>query len=477
MSACPHLSLRKNGIYYFRIKIPKDLANHFPGKAEFRQSLKTKNKNQAKVSANTLTFKIDKLFLLIRSGIICKEQIDKIVAQDIKSAIEFVDTGNLSITVTTRTSNSNQDNTRIQSPVNPNVSPTNSLKNDTKTEDHRLSAVLKEFIEENLMTGNWTDKTLQENESIIKLFIQIVGDRCISEIQYSDLRNFRQILFKLPSNINKKKQFKGTTIQQIVEMKPSKTMSRTTINKYLSRVSSLYNFAIKNNYTETNQAAGLTVANNKKPEEFRDPYSSEDLQKIFGVLSQYHSERPERLWIPLIAIFSGMRLNEICQLYIDDIKLIDNIYCFDINEKNDKRLKNISSKRYIPIHPTLIEFGIIPFWNSLKSANHIRLWPNLSKGRDGYGHAFGMWYQRFNRNNIVREPRKVFHSFRHNFIDNLKQKEVGDIIIAEIVGHKVKSITTGRYGKHYKPDILVNAIKKLDYGIDLKKIKSSIKDF
>ena len=167
MSACPHLSLRKNGFYYFRIKIPKDLAKYFPGKAEFRQSLKTKNKNQAKINANTLTFKIDKLFFLIRSGMINDEQINKVVEQNIKSAIDVFDTVNLSIAIPAPESNKTHNNPPKQFPASTNTYLTNSIKNDTKTENHHLSAVLKEFIEENLMTGNWTDKTLQENESII----------------------------------------------------------------------------------------------------------------------------------------------------------------------------------------------------------------------------------------------------------------------------------------------------------------------
>ena len=39
-----------------------------------------------------------------------------------------------------------------------------------------------------------------------------------------------------------------------------------------------------------------------------------------------------RYWIPLIALFTGCRLNEICQLYLNDIRCDNGQYYFDIND-------------------------------------------------------------------------------------------------------------------------------------------------
>ncbi|TOB64262.1 tyrosine-type recombinase/integrase, partial [Vibrio parahaemolyticus] len=54
------------------------------------------------------------------------------------------------------------------------------------------------------------------------------------------------------------------------------------------------------------------------------------------------------------------------------------------------------------------------------------------------------------------------HSFRHSFIDELKQQEVAIDIVQELVGHSSNSITTSVYSRSYKPEILVSAINKLD---------------
>jgi len=58
-------------------------------------------------------------------------------------------------------------------------------------------------------------------------------------------------------------------------------------------------------------------------------------------------------------MFQGMRMNEICQLYKEDIKKIDNIWCFDINRDRDKSIKNDDSIRIIPIHQSVIDSGFI----------------------------------------------------------------------------------------------------------------------
>lgn len=75
--------------------------------------------------------------------------------------------------------------------------------------------------------------------------------------------------------------------------------------------------------------------------------------------------------------------------------------------------------------------------------------------------------QRYKRKYITSDRRKVFHSFRHNFCDNLKQWGVEESIIAELVGHSNQSITAGRYGKRYRPEKLLKAIRHLDYGIEI----------
>jgi hypothetical protein len=54
-----------------------------------------------------------------------------------------------------------------------------------------------------------------------------------------------------------------------------------------------------------------------------------------------------------------MQLEEICQLWLDDIVNIDGISCFQIWKGPERQLKNDTSGRMIPIPDALIRLGLL----------------------------------------------------------------------------------------------------------------------
>lgn len=76
----------------------------------------------------------------------------------------------------------------------------------------------------------------------------------------------------------------------------------------------------------------------------RAGFTDDELKKIFNPKTYPRKIAIDRIydfWVPIIALYSGMRLNEICQLYIDDVvKFNKNIYYFDLtDERKDQHLK------------------------------------------------------------------------------------------------------------------------------------------
>ena len=92
-----------------------------------------------------------------------------------------------------------------------------------------------------------------------------------------------------------------------------------------------------------------------------------------------------------------------------------------------------------------------------------RLFPEIKRGRDGYGQAVSRWYGRYRKRIGIDDSTKVFHSFRHTVIDQLKQKEVPKEMVANIAGHLDESVTFGRYGKDYKPAVMQQYIEMLEF--------------
>jgi integrase len=221
---------------------------------------------------------------------------------------------------------------------------------------------------------------------------------------------------------------------------------------------------VREGFITINCAQGMMLLDKRRTDEQRKAYSVDDIQTIVNNLPREQG-RQERYWIPVIAMYSGLRLDEICQLYCDDVQQLDGVWCFNINDEKDKKLKNNASKRVVPIHPILISSGLIKYVESIQKSGTPRMWMNLSwREADGYSNSFGNWYRRFNREYITEDSCKVFHSFRHTFTDTLKQAGVIETVIAELVGHSNSgSETMGRYGKRYQPKVLLEALMKLDY--------------
>jgi len=325
-----------------------------------------------------------------------------------------------------------------------------------------LSHLVKSYTAEK--HAGWTDKTKIEVAGVFKLLLDILGDVDVTTLTRPMLIELRSSLLKVPPNFYVKNP--GCSVKDAINFSSEPGISIKTVNKHVARIGSLLKYCHELGIITNNPATGLQLSEKQRSDQERSPYSLNDIRKIVDNLPQADNN-PERYWVPLIGLFSGLRLNEICQLYIEDVRFVDECWCFEINDAGEKRLKNAASARVIPIHPILIEHGLIQYVEKMKKAGNPRLWMNLTYvDLHCYTNSFGKWYARFNREKVTEDPKKVFHSMRHTVANILKQKGVSEALIAEILGHAHASITTSRYGKRYQPKVLLEAMQFLDYGIN-----------
>lgn len=104
------------------------------------------------------------------------------------------------------------------------------------------------------------------------------------------------------------------------------------------------------------------------------------------------------------------------------------------------------------------------------------MFPELKRQSERLGHYPSRWFGTYKRKcGIVSDPgKKVFHSFRHNLQDNLKQHLIPTELIDELVGHTHEGLTLKVYTeKYYVVTLYEECILKLDYGIDLSHLKKS----
>ena len=115
----------------------------------------------------------------------------------------------------------------------------------------------------------------------------------------------------------------------------------------------------------------------------------------------------------------------------------------------------------IPIHPALIELGLLEYANTIKAEGSIRLFPELAPTRDKLGHAPSKWFSRYRHKLGITDPKKTFHSFRHSFIDDMRELGVQDSLVKRMVGHTDSSTTFGIYGSRTPVKAMLEAIRGL----------------
>jgi len=306
--------------------------------------------------------------------------------------------------------------------------------------------------------------------------------------------NFKGHIRKIPRNRKKNPKYRDKDFHELIKMDIKDPISTTTVNKHLGWCSSFFDWSINHGYSDINPFKGMKLKRTVIPRDERDRFSESDLKKIFGKENYIHftnieKERYELYWVPLIGVFSGLRLGEITSLYLDNIKEIsgnhrEKRWCFDIveePERTDKHLKTKSSRRIVPIHDTLLKLNFIEFIELLKKKDpsRERLFQELKLSEGNYNKNVSTFFnKRYLPSLGLKTDKKNFHSFRHTVSDHLKQKGVEPHFINELLGHSSGNIDLDRYGKGYNPDIIYNkCVKKIFYetshtrGIDFISLK------
>lgn len=200
-----------------------------------------------------------------------------------------------------------------------------------------------------------------------------------------------------------------------------------TIQNYISALAQIWDLA-RNRYHDAPQdnpwrGHALEAKSSKVSYEV---FAPGELAKVYDLLDD------EMKAVTAIGAYSGMRINEICTLRESSIKTIEGVLCFEITEGKTK-----SAARIVPVHSK-----IIPLVKSLLKTTHsgfLFYHASITDRADG---KRSTWHtQQFTRakRKVLGEPaaeRKVFHSLRHAFVQQLDRAQVPEDRIALLVGHE-----------------------------------------
>lgn len=343
------------------------------------------------------------------------------------------------------------------------------------------------------------------------LFKELMGDPDLASIDKAMVLKFAELLAKLPPDTYLyKRRFKTDSLHELITIAEKNGLPlkpETTIKGHIGRLSEVLGYGEAKKMLTFNPAADFKRGGRRemlRAQDERDVFSPEELDLIFSqdwfkngagnffVKSNWTFWKPLYYWLPLLGLLTGGRLNELSQLYLDDIKQSEadkEVWYIDFNMVQsgkiaDKSLKTANAIRIVPIHDALIKLGFLKYVAALRKAGHERLFPELTlDGLKGYSKAAGTWFnERFlgRKLKMRRDGKKTFHSLRHCFLTAAERLDMSERVIAQIAGHeRGKTQSMSRYAKDRSAVELRALIDKVSFpclsGVVLFNVQAGIK--
>ncbi|MBW8910318.1 MAG: hypothetical protein JF564_00070 [Sphingomonas sp.] len=194
-------------------------------------------------------------------------------------------------------------------------------------------------------TMPWSRRTKIAHEATRAVALSIIGEEIpIDRITRAHCRDLIDVLQRIPRSASKR--FPRLSPREAADemgpkCDPLDRMSVANINAYLNKLGTFFNWAELDELIARNPAKGMRLADAVRKKDKRHPFSPKQLQTIFNAplyrgcaddgfgYAKNGSARPKgtRFWVPLLGLYTGMRLNEICQLETTDVVLVDGILC------------------------------------------------------------------------------------------------------------------------------------------------------
>jgi integrase len=329
-----------------------------------------------------------------------------------------------------------------------------------------LGRAIDDFMGEH--SRQWPEKTTKQIHAYLNILLEFFGpDRLLGSISKQDASEVKKVLQALPASRKTKPALNNLPLMEVIKVTGHKTIAPKTINSHIDAFKRFFDWAERHGHSPHKLFEGMKVPNAKDAETQRGPFTKEQTRLIYKELTANTSglvRSESHKWGSLIGLFTGARLNEICQLDIADIQEQNGLCFLNITDEGDnkKRVNARSSRRKVPVHSELIRLGFLEFVKSRSGGQ--RLFPDYNYNPNGgYGRNLSRWFNEttFLPKLGLKKPGLVFHCLRHTIVTRLGQAGVAQPIIQCIVGHAREGVTQEVYFRDgYTQEQLKQAIEK-----------------
>lgn len=532
-----HLRRSRHGIYYFRITVPLAVREAFGGRSEIKSSLHTRNLRIAMVEARRFAIDAYQSFARIHALMSSKKSL--IDAQPLSSARTPNRLGKFEAIIETPTPLGVQ---RFHAKADPNspediaaakaatqdyiakmeadrqalavsdpeaerfraeqraaveeavrasmrsreaaesaaAAPTRTRPMPQGDREKYLSRLFERFILHKKNSSLKTERSEKSYRNKFEVFLEWFGDAHIADVTPEDISRYKDYL--LGEYEVKAGRTKGKT-----------GLDATTVDNYLDPLSGLYKWARTNGSFPREMLPPTADQRlmSKKDKKARAQsgkanraFRNEELVKAFNPVRYREENRlSHHFWPPLIALFTGMRLNEVSQLACIDIFMEEGLWVISINDEDYKKVKSAAARRTIPMHPELIAIGLPQFVADVKTLElGPKLFPVLRAGESEedaeLGNAPGKKWDRYLTAIGMTDDALTYHSFRRTANTLLKKKKVPFDVRCQMIGHDMDHVNEFYSSEYTVTDLAEIIFPKFAYeGLDLTALRYQTGEF
>lgn len=195
----------------------------------------------------------------------------------------------------------------------------------------------------------------------------------------------------------------------------------------------------------------------------RRPFSEAEAAVLWQI-SRHQEGRPLDRWGFPLGLALGARLEELAGLRREDVHQADGLWVVEIQPSTDRRLKNDSSARVIPLPDALVAEGFVE-WSQQQGPGLLFLEPKPPAVDPRLSHYASIRLGKLLRGQAgIADRAAVFHSSRHFTAQQLVDSGAEQRVIEQILGHTSRSMTA-RYSRGGVPLALIKeAMERRSWG-------------
>lgn len=303
---------------------------------------------------------------------------------------------------------------------------------------------------------------------VIPMLVELTGNKPISAIKQSDINRFFELVHDLPPRWSDLSRQKKQSWVEIAKQKLGEIAPGTFEDTYKAVIRRFLDWAITN-YQDRGFPTTLTTklieydGSRKGGENHQRAFSTTELARLLtGPEMRKMAENPEdnhKFWLPHLGLFTGARVNELCQLHPEHDILQDSeskVWYLRITTEGEevegvrKSVKTPGSVRLVPLHSELVRLGFLDFVRRQVRSKQKLLFSPFRPSRDKASGEAEKWFREFLRETGVRDETpgaKItgMHAFRSTIMNRAMNQRVQGV--EAITGHAHNSKETARQEK------------------------------